>query len=408
MVFKAIGWLIAIAAVAVPAGWYLTREQPIEVTVHPVERGTVEQTIAALSSGIVMPSKKAMVAAGMMGKIAAVHVEEGAKVNEGDLLVELEHNDLDAQVALSEANLRTGRTRLAQAKLAAGIEEDVASTQLNQSSAQLAQAQRDFERLQALLDQQAISRRELENASVALRLAQEAQNAATAGTRQKLVRAEEIKSAESGIEQLEAALAAAQAMRDKAFVKAPFSGTVAKILLKEGEAVAMGLPLMQLVQQDPPYITAPFDEANLSEMKEGQPVRIEIDAYPDRTFAGEVQWISPVVNVNQDLSRTLEVKVRILEEVDKFVPGMSADVTIIASKKEDVLYAPSESLVRNEFAYVVQNGHAIRRDVEVGIGNWETRELLSGLQEGDRLITSINIKGLDEGVPVEVVEELQD
>jgi HlyD family secretion protein len=407
MVLKAIGWLVALAAVATPLAWYFTREVPVQVTARPVQRGTVEQTIAALSSGIVMPSKTAMVAAGTMGKIAEVHVEEGERVEEGALLVELEHDDMDAQVALAEANLQTGRSRLEQAKLAAGIEEDVASTQLNQASAQLEQARRDYERLESLLEQQAISRRELENAAMALRLAQEAQGAAAAGTRQKLVRAEEIVSVESSIEQLEAALTAAQAMREKAFVRAPFSGTVAKIHLKEGEAVAMGLPLLQLVQLDPPYITAPFDEANLSEMHEGQPVRIEIDAYPDRTFAGEVQWISPVVSVNQDMSRTLELKVRVLEDLEKFIPGMSADVTIIASQKENVVYAPSESLVRKEFAYVIENGRAVRRDIEVGIGNWETREITSGLQENDQLITSVNIKGLEEGVPVEKVESLQ-
>jgi HlyD family secretion protein len=407
MVLKAIGWLVALAAVIAPLTWYFTREIPVEVTAQPVERGTVEQTIAALSSGIVMPSKAAMVAGGLMGKIAEVHVEEGDVVEEGALLVELEHDDMDAQVALTEANLRTGRSRLEQAKLAAGIEEDVASTQLNQASAQLDQARRDFERLQSLLEQQAISRRELENASMALRVAQEAQSAAAAGTRQKFVRAEDINSAESSIEQLEAAVMAAKATRDKAFVRAPFSGTVAKILLKEGEAVAMGLPLLQLVQQNPPYITAPFDEANLSEMHVGQPVRVEIDAYPEHSFAGEVQWISPIVNVNQDMSRTLEVKVTILEEPEKFMPGMSADVTIIASQKEGVVYAPSESLIRNQYAYVLEDGKAVRREVEVGIGNWETREVLSGLEEGDQLITSINIKGLDDGAPVTRVEDLQ-
>jgi len=138
----------------------------------------------------------------------------------------------------------------------------------------------------------------------------------------------------------------------------------------------------------------------------GQRARITLDAYPDAEFQGELSFIAPVVTTVQDLTRTFETKVRIITEPEKFVPGMSADVTLIAEQKENVLFVPSESLIRDEFAYVIENGRAVRRDVKVGIGNWERREILEGLQEGELLVTSVNLKALKEGVPVRVVEEI--
>lgn len=405
-ILKALGWLILLGAAAAAVAWYLGRETPVAVTTRTVELGRVEQTISAISSGMVRPAAEAKVAAGMMGRVQKVHVREGQRVSAGDLLVEMEHDDLDAQVRLAEANLRTGETRLAQIRIAASIQEQVMGSQFNQAAAQLEQAEKDFARLESLFAQEAIPRSEFEQASMALRVAREGRAAAAAGTRESLVRAEEIRAAETALEQLEAALAAARSARERAFVRAPFDGTIAKIFLEQSEAVAMGLPLLLLVQQDPPEIVAPFDEASLGALRPGLPARIEIDAFPDRTFAGEISYVAPIVAVNEDFSRTLEVRVAILEEPDRFVPGMSADITVIADSKEDVIYAPTETLIRDAFVYVIEDGRAVRRPVTTGLGNWETREILDGLREGETQITSVNLRELTDGARVQPVDDL--
>jgi hypothetical protein len=116
-------------------------------------------------------------------------------------------------------------------------------------------------------------------------------------------------------------------------------------------------------------------------------------------------YISPIVSLNPDLSRTLLVKIRVVEEQGKFVPGMSADVIIVSDEKDNVLFARSESIIRGEFGYVVENGRAVRRRITTGVGNWSTREVLDGLKEGDQLITSVSLKDLAEGVRVAVVDE---
>jgi len=280
-------------------------------------------------------------------------------------------------------------------------------TSAARAQAQYDQSRKDFERIKALADQRSISQDAFDKAALAMRVAQETLAAAIASQRENEVRAEEIKMAESNIKQLEAALAVATATRDNAIVTAPFSGVIAKFHRDVGESVTIGMPLLQLVDQTECYVEAPFDEANASQIKTGQKVRINLDAYRGTDFYGTVDYISPVVSINPDLSRTLNVRVHVEEGSEKFIAGMSADVIIVVEEKDNALYAPTESLIRQEFAYVVENGRARRREVKTGIGNWSTTEVLDGLREGELLITSVSLSGLADGARVRVVDKLE-
>jgi len=415
------------------AYFFFLREQVLEVTTVRLTRGHVEQTITAIASGTVKPATDSMVASSFMGKVAAIPVDEGDRVEAGDLLVELEHVDLDAQVALTEANLRVGLSRLDQAKIVARIYQEIARTRVSQAAAQLEVAQLDHDRFEALSQKKAVSQSDFDRITMLLRVARENDAAAKAAQQENLVRTEDIRSAEALVEQLEAALAVAKETREKAFVRAPFAGMVAEVSVDIGEAVGAGLPsmaglggagagagagiaasvptastvpLIRLIEDTDLYVEAPFDEADAADIKAGQKVRVNLDAYRGVDFPGTVTFVSPVVTANLDRSRTLDVRVRIDEGKDKFVIGMSADVTIIAQEKEDVLYVPSEALIRDEQAYVVEDSRAVKRDVKVGIGDWRSREVLDGLTEGEELITSIVLKDLEDGIKVRAVDTL--
>ncbi|MBI5094353.1 MAG: efflux RND transporter periplasmic adaptor subunit [Candidatus Hydrogenedentes bacterium] len=397
-----LGWVAVAAAIAAPISYLGLRQTVVNVTVTTLKKGRVEQTVSAISSGTVMAKVDSMVASEFMGKVIATPIQEGDRVTEGDVLVELNHTDLDAQVALAEANLRVGKIRLEQAKIGATINAEVAATQVSQTSAQLDQSQMDYTRIKALRDQKAVSQSDMDKAALALRVSRENKAAAVANQQQNLVREQEVKSTEAAVEQLGAALDVAKAARAKAFIRTPISGIVARRNVDVGESVSMGLPAAQVVQTDECYVEAPFDEANASQVRVGQTARINLDSYRGTDFKGTVTYIAPVVSLNPDLSRTMKVKIRVEEQQDKFVVGMSADVTIIVQEKENVLFAPTEALVRDEAGYVVENGRAVRRTVKVGVGNWATREILDGLKEGDVLITSLGIRELTDGVKVNV------
>ena len=403
---KVLGWLILLAVVLGLPAFYLTREKTIEVTAQPVERGRVEQTITAIASGTVKATSTSLVAAGSMGTIVAFPCDEGDQVKQGDVLVELRNTELKAQVRLAQANLRVGESRYKQAEMGKNISGKVSSTRVAQAQAQFDQAKRDFEQAKTLKDKNAIAQNLFDKASTAYKVAEEALAGALASEGENAVRSEELIMAQATIEQLQAGVSVAEASLDNAFVKAPFDGIVAKTMREVGEAVTIGMPLLQLVNPSDIYIEAPFDEANASQIKVGQKVRINIDAYRDTDFYGTVDFISPVVSLNPDLSRTLNVQVKIEQDKEKFITGMSADVIILVDEKENTIYAPTESLIRGEFAYVVENGRAVRRDVTTGVGNWNTVEITDGLKEGDQLITSVSLADLKEDVKVKVVEKL--
>lgn len=398
---------MVLAAVAAVPAYLLLKEDTIEVTATTVSRGRVEQTITAISSGTVKPKFDSLVAAGSMGTVMSVPLKEGARAGKGDVLVELRHADLDAQVQLAEANLKVGQSRLQQARMGAVMNKEVSGTRVGLAEAQLEQAKKDYERAKSLVSQKGIAQDMFDKVSTALKVAQENLAAAKASEGENDVRSEEIRMAESTIEQLTAAVAVATAMRENAFVRAPFDGVISKVLRDEGEAVTIGMPLLQLVDPAQCYVEAPFDEANASQIKLGQKVRINLDAYRGTDFYGTVEWISPVVTMNPDLSRTLDVRVQVDQGKDSFLAGMSSDVVILVDEKDNALFAPTESLIRQEFAYVIENGRAVRRAVKTGVGNWNTIEILDGLKEGDQLITSVSLAGLKEGVKVKVVDKLE-
>lgn len=402
---RILAWVILAVAVAAPLGYFYFYEEPIEVTTMIVRRGHVEQTVAAISSGTVMAKADSMIASGLMGIVVDVPAEEGRRVAAGDLLVELDHAELDAQITQAKAGLAAGLSGLQAATAGAAISREVAETGVDLAEDQLAVAQTDFDRVRKLSEEKAISQSELDAVELALSAARSNLGSARASQRQSEVHKAEVSSAKSRVEQLKAAVAVAEAIREKASVKAPFPGVVAKVFMDVGEAVGIGMPLVQLVQDKDFYVEAPFDEANAAEIALAQKARINLDAYRDVNFIGEVMYISPVVSINRDLSRTIDVKIKVVEGQEKFLAGMSADVTIVVDEKEDVLFVPSESLVREQYVYIVKNGRrAERRGVNVGLGNWNTKEIVNGLEEGDTLITSVSIKELADGVRVRIVE----
>jgi len=400
-------WFLPLAAAAAAVAYYFMREPVLDVTATTVQRGAVEQTVTCVSAGTVMPQERASITAATFGIVQRLYVDEGDRVEAGAMIAELAHDDLDANVALAEANLRAGETRVQQAKQSIAVMREIAATRLRQARAQFDLAKMDYERTQALSEKKAVASSDVDRVQLSYRVAVESVAAAEAGLREIDVREQEIQIAEQGVAQLRAALDLARATREKAFIRAPFPGVIAKKFVEAGEAVTPGMPIVHLVNESERYVVAPFDEANAPLIRVGQRARLLLDAYPDAHFNGEVTYVSPAVSVNPDLSRSVDVKVRLSADADKFVPGMSVDVVLVVDRKDNVLYVPSEALVRDQYAYVVQGDRAVRREVTVGIGNWETREIIQGLAEGETVVTSVALKGLKDNARLRIVEELE-
>ncbi len=427
-----IGWLIFAAVVGIPAAYLYTREPVINVTAMHLTRGHIEQTIAAFSSGMVEAKQTSMVAPETIGAVVAIHVREGDRVSQGDVLIELASIQQRYQVAQVEAHLR--QAEIGVAVLKQQYENDRARITTLKRARDI--AEREFNRDKTLYEGSDVGSESMVNLSeINFNQIEDSYIALNNLIKLYPLRIEE---AETSAAAVMVMLEQARTLLDWTKVRAPFAGLVSDIYVEIGESVGsafggdmpgglsgsagrgmggmsggMGMPMTsglsvaRLVDDSDLYVKAPFDEAVFGKVKAGQKVRVSFDAYPDEEFPGHVDFVASTVSRNVDFSRTFLVHVLIEEGKERLIPGMSADVVIVADEKEDVLWVPTEALIREEEGYVIEDGRAVRRKVEIGIGNWRAREVLSGVRQGEQLITSVGLRDLRDGVKVNVVDVLE-
>jgi HlyD family secretion protein len=160
------------------------------------------------------------------------------------------------------------------------------------------------------------------------------------------------------------------------------------------------LPAIDLIDDSCLYVSAPIDEVDASVVKVGQPSRITLDAIKGRTFAGTVKRIAPYVVDLEKQARTVEVEVG-FDEVPKdenLLVGYSADIEIIHQTHDNVLRIPTQYLLEGRKVMLFKpNGVLEERTVTTGLSNWQYTEILSGLQAGDQIVTTLEQKGVKAG-----------
>jgi len=388
----------------------------ILVKVEPVRRGYVEATVTAVSSGTVEAKVDSIISSEFMGSVMKINFDEGDAVQEGDLVVELDTRELDAQVKVAEANLAAGQARLEQARVAADIQDTIAETELAQAEAQLRNAEEEFDRAESLLEEGVVAKSFHDQARLARDVARERFVAAKKNELQKRIRHEEIKSAEANVEQLKSSLEYMKAQLAKAKVTAPFRGVIAEILVEIGESMASGsagtlmmrTPLFRLVNMDTMTVRAPIDEVDSDAVKLGMDARVTLEPFPDKELRSEVTFIAPVVKTTLEQNRTVDIEVELKEGLAVCRPGMSADVTVVLSSKDNVLYVPTDAVMSKpdgDFVYTMNDGRVVSRRVELGLSNWDTSEVISGINQAEPVIVSLDVRGLKEGARVEVASD---
>lgn len=289
------------------------------------------------------------------GFVAAVAVEENQRVAAGTLLASIDDRDYRARLAQAEAELqialaaagKEGASGQAHAQLAAArATAGPARSNIEQALANADKAQKDLERQRALVAKKMVSPQSLDAAEAAARAALAQVRAA----RETAVSAgEQVTASNAALHAAAAKVEAARAVRDLAAIQladtrliAPADGVIGSRSAEPGQLAQAGQPLLTLVTEDI-WVTANLKETDVAAVKPGQPVRIEIDAYPGAVFQGKVDSISPASgavfallppdNATGNFTKVVQrIPVRI--RVDKgdaahpLRPGMSAVVTI--------------------------------------------------------------------------------
>ncbi len=273
------------------------------------------------------------------GRVSAVRVEEGRRVEPGQVLVELEPYDLRERLAEAQSGLE--RLQATLSKLKAGPREQeiaVAQARVDLAGAQLERANLTLQRVEKAFTGNAAARDELDRAVADVK----AHEAAVQVQRAELAlliagtRDEEVAEARASVEAAQARVAAIDRQIDELAIKAPSSDSdtfVEAIDLEPGDLVAAGAPVMALTDLGSLWVRAYVPEDHL-DVTIGQSVIVTVDSYPGETFAGEISFVAGDaeftpgnVQTPEDRSQQVfRIKVMLTDGRDKLRPGMAADV----------------------------------------------------------------------------------
>lgn len=346
------------------------KETPLPVKVVEVQRGDL--IIKLKSPGEAVTNMKIDMKAEVAGVIKSLNVEESKHVKKGELLVVLDDEKYRLDLELEEATRLNVLSELLVEKRFAEPEE----SRSGPDKEKIQKAKDDYEEARRNFRNGLISRVEFEKASAEYEL-----SLIESGEKK-----EEILAATKGLTQAEIRVKTAKMNLEKTKIKAPFSGLIHDIKVSPQEHVTSGRDLFTLVNIDRIRVHAKVLESEIGKMKVGREVDLKFSAYPGRIFKGEVKAISPVINP-QD--KTCNVIIGVANPEEEIKPGMHVEVEIAAEIHKDKLLIPQDAvLVRSgrKLAFVVEEGLAKWRYIDVGLENEDYVEVLDGIKEGEPVI----------------------
>ena len=347
--------LVALGLLSLGCGEAETETQELlpSVSTARIERVDLEQAIRA--SGDLNAKLHTTVAAEIEGRVTGIEVEEGTWVEEGDVVLELDPERRQLELAAARAGLAQAR-------------------------AQYGKERRQTDRVRKLHTQNVASQQKLDEAEATLELAR-AQLAAAR--------------AEVGV--LERSVADAN-------VAAPFAGRVARRHVDLGEFVQPGNALFELVDLDPLEVVFSLTELDTQRVREGQTVEIAVGAFPDRVFEGEVRFVAPTVD---PATRTLRIKAEVANADGLLRPGLFARVHLASQGRENVLMVPEEALIQRSdgaLLFLIDDDDRVKRvPVMTGAAQDGLVEVRGEVEVGARIVRRGH-GGLADGARVVVVE----
>ncbi|MCX6542931.1 MAG: efflux RND transporter periplasmic adaptor subunit [Acidobacteria bacterium] len=424
--------IVVLGAALVGANLYFKRDTGLSVQVEKIQKRNLESIVSA--SGKVRARTTVNISANTMGRVTKLAVEEGARVKAGQFLMEIDPRQLRTQVERGDAGLSAQRTAVEQAK-----------TALESAKLQLSLAKDTLKRQQDLWKEQLTTREALDRAvnDVALR------------ERDVEARESGIVSETTRIRQTQADLANARYNLSQVTIDSPIDGIITRRNIELGENVMIGTMnnagTVLLTVADMSVIEAELevDETDIPNVKIGQPVKVTIDAIPDKTFAAKVTEVgnSPIQTAASASSQAINFKVVVTMDgqIPEVRPGFTCTADITTATRKDVVSLPIQATTVRELIYdekgnvvkppatdsktrrpvataaaaelkpgqtkketegvfIAKDGKVAFVPIKTGIAGEKYFEVLSGLKEGDEVITGpfSAVRELKDGVAVKI------
>jgi HlyD family secretion protein len=409
----------------------LKRTTGLPVTVEKIESRDLESIVSA--SGKVQPKRSVDISAETMGKVVNVEVNEGDIVTKGQLLLQIDPRNLETQVQNREASLASARSQLDQTR-----------AQIENSKVALRESEDTLRRQEQMFKSGLLPREQYERA------VNDVQRQRT----NLVVSEQSARTQEQRIKQEEANLDSARYDLNKVRMVSPIAGIVTRRNIDEGETAVVGTMnnagtvLLTIADLSVIETEIEVDETDIPDIKVGLPAKVTIDALPDKTFPGRVTEVgnSPIQTGTAAAGRAtnFKVKVTIDGQVPNVRPGFTCTAVITTATRKKVVSVPIGAMTVREFVvdasgtivrpeapavpgssarpaapvepkegqtrkevegvFVVRDGKALFVPVTLGIAGEKYFEVLSGLKEGDEVITGpfASVRNLKEGDAVKV------
>jgi HlyD family secretion protein len=433
--------LLLLVGAGVGASLYFRRPQTLQVSAETIRNRDLEAIVSA--SGKIQPKRQVNISANTMGRVTRLAVEEGQRVKQGQFLLEIDPRSLSGQLQRGEAGVQAARSSLQQAR-----------TLVDQARARLELAEQNLKRQQELWKEGLTTREAFDRA-------QNEVNVAEADLRARI---QDVQTREQQIKQEEATLETTRYNLSQIVIESPMNGLVTRRNIEQGENVIVGTMnnpgtvLLTIADMSVIEAEVEVDETDIPQVSLGQHAKVTIDAVEGKTFTGRVTEIgnSPIqaagqVATGQRQATNFKVVVTIDEEVPDVRPGFTCTAEITTASRAQALSVPIQSLTVREMlfdsnnnlvheppptrrrggptasvetpvsaaepppghtrretegVFVVRDGRAVFVPVTVGIAGERYFEVLSGLKDGDRVITGpfASVRQLADGEQVRIQE----
>ncbi len=444
-------WILigAVVLLVVAAVWrQQTKPKGEKVTAEKVEKRTIREMVAA--SGKIFPQTEVKISSDVSGEIVELAVEEGDSVVTGQLLAKIDPDAYQSQVEQGVASVNNAKASYANAR----SQVENATAQREQIIAQLENAKEIQRRNEKLWKEKVISEADYEASLSNLRALEANLRSAEASIR---AAEEAAKASKFSVDRAEAALKELRTALRRTTIYAPTSGIISMLNVEAGERVVgtiqmAGTEMMRIANLNNMEVRVDVSENDIPRVSLGDLVEIEVDAYIDRKFRGRVTQIANSANntatatasLTSDQVTNFEVRINIDPESYAdlvtptkpypFRPGMSASVEINTESLKDVLSIPIQAVTTREpeeednedekaaeedeigedelleVVFLVQGDTVSRVEVTTGIQDDTYIQILSGLEEGQEIVTgpyAAIARKLESGDQIRIVEEDQ-
>lgn len=376
--------LIVVGLVAATRGG--TKVDPSRLA--KVEKGDLAKSVVA--TGKIEPITKVEVKSKASGIVKKLLVDYGQQVKQGQVLAELDKEEILAQVNQEKASLQAAEAA------SRAADADLQRAKVDAEGPDVPMLKRAYQRAQTMAKDGVVSPSALDDAQKNYDLAVNKQQLGQANV---ISARAKLSQAQAQVAQAKAELAQKEEEYQNSTIVSPIDGMVLSRDVEVGDAVSSILVLgsaatlvMTLGDTRQVYVKGKVDESDIGKVYLGQPARIKVESYKDRTFYGKVTKISPM-GVEKDNVTTFEVRISIDNAKGELKSQMTANAEIIQDEHKGVLIVPEGALIydkdRNasvETPDPSAKGGKRKVAVKVGISNGSKTELLTGLQEGQQVV----------------------